>query len=235
MDGPALIRTFLIFFAGGLLLTAAAISVFLIGNMVWLYCLDGNPNQACGDALFYGAATPIYGVIIGMGINFLPLAVGAVLAVTGRKLFRSLPLWYVIAILPACALHSIACGSGSMGNGTGLQSSPYGRSVSAMETEGSVAMRSESASTGAMPEKCGTQPAMVRSRPAAVAAALTGLARLSPTRTATCGQRDHAFRPHFAKAGWPRRAKHPQVSAPIGSAVTPAGRRNPAGAIATSS
>ena len=61
MDGSALIRTFLIFFAGGLLLTAAAISVFLIGNMVWLYCLDGNPNQACGDALFYGAATPIYG------------------------------------------------------------------------------------------------------------------------------------------------------------------------------
>jgi hypothetical protein len=76
--------------------------------MVWLYCLDGNPNQACGDALFYGAASPIYGVIIGMGINFLPLAVGAVLAVTGRKLFRSLPLWYVIAILPACALAYLA-------------------------------------------------------------------------------------------------------------------------------
>ena len=108
MDGTALIRTFLIFFAGGLLLTAAAISVLLIGNMVWLYCLDGNPNQACGDALFYGAASPIYGIIIGMGINFLPLAVGAVLAVTGRKLFRSLPLWYVIAILPACALAYLA-------------------------------------------------------------------------------------------------------------------------------
>ena len=108
MDGSALIRTFLIFFAGGLLLTAAAISVFLIGNMVWLYCLDDNPNQACGDALFYGAASPIYGVIIGMGINFLPLAVGAVLAVTGRKLFRSLPLWYVIAILPVCVLAYMA-------------------------------------------------------------------------------------------------------------------------------
>jgi hypothetical protein len=108
MDGSALIRTFLIFFAGGLLLTAAAISVFLIGSMVWLYCLDGNANQACGDALFYGVASPIYGVIIGMGINFLPLAVGAVLAVIGRKLFRSLPLWYVVATLPACALAYLA-------------------------------------------------------------------------------------------------------------------------------
>ncbi len=82
MHGPALIRTFLIFFAGGLLLTTAAISIFLIGSMVWLHCLHDDPSQTCGDALFYGAASPIYGVIIGMGLNFLPLAVGALLAVT---------------------------------------------------------------------------------------------------------------------------------------------------------
>jgi hypothetical protein len=84
MHGPALIRTFLIFFAGGLLLTAAAISIFLIGSMVWLQCLHDDPTQTCGDALFYGAASPIYGIII--GINFLPLAVGALLAVLGRVL-----------------------------------------------------------------------------------------------------------------------------------------------------
>jgi hypothetical protein len=108
MHGPALIRTFLIFFAGGLLLTAAAISIFLIGNMVWLHCLHDDPSQTCGDALFYAAASPIYGIIIGMGINFLPLAVGALLAVLGRAFFRRLPLWYVIAILPACALAYLA-------------------------------------------------------------------------------------------------------------------------------
>jgi hypothetical protein len=108
MHGPALIRTFLIFFVGGLSLTAAAISIFLIGNMVWLQCLHDDPSLTCGDALFYGAASPIYGVIIGMGVNFLPLAVGAVLAVTGRAFFRRLPLWYVIAILPACALAYLA-------------------------------------------------------------------------------------------------------------------------------
>jgi hypothetical protein len=108
MQGPSLIRTFLIFFAGGLLLTAAAISIFLIGNMIWLHCLHDDPSQTCGDALFYGAASPIYGIIIGMGVNFLPLAVGALLAVTGRAFFRRLPLWYVIAILPACALAYVA-------------------------------------------------------------------------------------------------------------------------------
>jgi hypothetical protein len=53
-------------------------------------------------------ASPIYGIIIGMGLNFLPLAVGALLAVIGRAFFRRLPLWYVIAILPACALAYVA-------------------------------------------------------------------------------------------------------------------------------
>jgi hypothetical protein len=108
MHGPALIRTFLIFFAGGLLLTTAAVSAFLIGTMVWLHCLHHNPSQTCGDALFYATASPIYGVIIGMGINFLPLAVGGFLAVLGRWFFRAVPLWYLIAILPACALAYLA-------------------------------------------------------------------------------------------------------------------------------
>jgi hypothetical protein len=108
MHGPALIRTFVIFFGGGLLLTAAAISIFLIANMVWLQCVHDDPRLTCGDALFYGAASPIYGIILGMGLNFLPLAVGAVLAVAGRAFFRRLPLWTVIAILPACALAYLA-------------------------------------------------------------------------------------------------------------------------------
>src|SRR5437879_3427267 len=102
MDGTAKVRTFLIFFAGGLLLTTAAISAFLIGNMVWLHCLHDNPSMTCGDALFYAAASPIYGIIIGMAVNFLPLAVAALLAVLGRARFRAVPLWYLIAMLPAC-------------------------------------------------------------------------------------------------------------------------------------
>jgi hypothetical protein len=108
MNGSALIRTFLIFFAGGLLLTTAAVSVFLSGTMLWLHCLHDNPSQTCGDALFYSVASPIYGIIIGMSINFLPLAVGALLAVLGRARFRAVPLWYLIAILPACWLAYLA-------------------------------------------------------------------------------------------------------------------------------
>ena len=111
MDGSAMVRTFLIFFVGGLLLTTAAISLFTIGNAVWLHCLNNDPYQTCGDALFFAAASPFYGLVIGIGLNFLPLFVGAILAVIGRAIFRSVPLWYVLLILPACALAYVVQGS----------------------------------------------------------------------------------------------------------------------------
>jgi hypothetical protein len=102
--GPALFRTFLVFFVGGLLMTTAVISLFLIGEMVWLDCFHDNPDLVCGDALLLAVVSPLYGVTIGMAVNFLPLIAAAALAVLGRAVFRHLPLWYVIAILPACVL-----------------------------------------------------------------------------------------------------------------------------------
>ena len=108
MRGPGLLRTFLVFFVGGLLLTAVVISLFLIGDSVWRDCLHDNPADACADALFVAATSPIYGLVLGMGLNFMPLLVGSVLAVLGRAVFRDVPLWYVMAILPACVLaHSV--------------------------------------------------------------------------------------------------------------------------------
>jgi hypothetical protein len=111
MDGSALVRTFLIFFLGGLLLTAVAVSLFIIGDMVWRQCLHDDPGQSCGDALFFSLASPIYGVIIGIGFNFLPLFAAAVLAVLGRVYFKHVPLWLVIVILPICVLAFIAQGA----------------------------------------------------------------------------------------------------------------------------
>jgi len=107
----ALFRTFLVFFVGGLLMTTAVISLFLIGGIVWLDCLHDNPNHTCGDALFFVAVSPFYGIIIGMLVNFLPLMVGAALAVLGRAVFRYVPLWYLMTILAACVLAYRAQGS----------------------------------------------------------------------------------------------------------------------------
>jgi hypothetical protein len=107
----ALFRTFLIFFLGGLLMTTAVISLFLIGGIVWLDCLHENPNHTCGDALFFIAMSPFYGITIGMMVNFLPLIVGAALAVLGRAVFRYVPLWYVMTILAACVVAYRAQGS----------------------------------------------------------------------------------------------------------------------------
>ena len=100
----ALLRTFLVFFVGGLLMVATVICVLLIGDAVSKHCLHDNPNPTCGDALFFAAVSPVYGIGIGMALNFLPLLVGALLAVLGRAAYRRLPLWYVLAIVPACVL-----------------------------------------------------------------------------------------------------------------------------------
>src|SRR5215468_10094237 len=106
--------------------------------------------------------------------------------------------------------------------------------MSDIVSAGNVASKSEALRTGAIAAKFGTQPTMVRARPAAAAAAFTGFSTRVPTLTATCGQRDHALRPHRRNAGWPLRPKHRHVSAPIASAVTPSLVRPGAGAIATS-
>jgi hypothetical protein len=39
----AMLRTFLVFFIGGLLMTGAVVSLFLIGTTVWTDCLHANP------------------------------------------------------------------------------------------------------------------------------------------------------------------------------------------------
>jgi len=113
----AMLRTFLVFFVGGLLMITAVVSLFLIGDIIWLDCLHENPGRPCGDAMLLAAVSPIYGIAIGMAVSFLPLIVGAVLAVIGRAVFRRVPLWYVVAMLPACVLAYFAQGSPGFPNG----------------------------------------------------------------------------------------------------------------------
>src|SRR5258708_39264235 len=108
----------------------------------------------------------------------------------------------------------MAYGSGAIGNGTCLLSSRYGPSVSAIAIEGRVVNKSEPARTGAMAEKCGTQPAIFRFNPAVEAARFTGLVRLSPTRTARWGHCDQLLRPNPENAGCRWRPKQCHCSVP---------------------
>jgi hypothetical protein len=87
---------------------------------------------------------------------------------------------------------------------------------------------------GAMAEKCGTHPAILRSSPAADAATWTGLVRTSLTRTARCGHRVQASAPHRENAGCPLRAKQRHCSVPTASPMMPSGSRDCAGVMAIS-
>ena len=100
----AMFRTFLVFFLGGVLITTAVITLLLIGQYVWLDCLQDNPTHTCGDALLFVVVSPVYGIGIAMALYFLPIIVGTALAVFGRGFLGYVPLWYVMAILPVCAL-----------------------------------------------------------------------------------------------------------------------------------
>ena len=111
MNGPAMLRTFLVFFVGGLLAATAVISLVMSGGIIWLDCLHDNPGHVCGDALLFAAISPFYGLLLGMFVGFLPIFVGATLAVIGRAFFHHIPPWYVIAMLPACVLVYAAQGS----------------------------------------------------------------------------------------------------------------------------
>jgi len=64
----ALLRTFLIFFVGGLLMKATVICLLLIGDTVSNHCLYDNPNPTCGDALMFVAVSPVYAIGIGMAL-----------------------------------------------------------------------------------------------------------------------------------------------------------------------
>jgi hypothetical protein len=111
MNGSLMLRTFLVFFVGGLLVAIGVISLVLSGGAIWMDCFHDNPGHACGDAIFFAAVTPFYGVVLALFVAFLPLAVGATLATLGRAVLRHIPLWYALAILPACVLAYLAQGS----------------------------------------------------------------------------------------------------------------------------
>ena len=71
------------------------------------------------------------------------------------------------------AFHSSAWGMGGIGNGTSARIRGRPASESAMPKDTRVANRSVPVRTGATAAKCGTHPAIVRSRPAFAAATLT--------------------------------------------------------------
>jgi hypothetical protein len=111
MNGPLMLRTFLVFFVGGLLVAIVIISVVLSGGAIWMDCFHDNPGHVCGDAILFAAVTPFYGVVLALFVAFLPLVVSAVLATLGRAVLRHVPLWYTLVILPASVLAYLAQGA----------------------------------------------------------------------------------------------------------------------------
>jgi hypothetical protein len=106
-----MLRTFLVFFVGGWLLAAAALTFVLAGGMIWMDCFHDNRGHVCGDALLFILVAPFYGIGLAMSVCFVPVIVGALFAVLSQAVFRRVPMWYAMAILPVCVLAYFAQGA----------------------------------------------------------------------------------------------------------------------------
>jgi hypothetical protein len=108
MSEAAIIRTFLVFFGGGLLMTAAVIGVFSLVEDVRLLCFEGNAGYSCGNVIWIALATPFAAIMVAMTANLLPLIAGPLLAALGRGIFHRVPVWYLPVILAVCVLVRLA-------------------------------------------------------------------------------------------------------------------------------
>jgi hypothetical protein len=111
MNGPESLRMFLLFFIGPWLIAAAAVACVLVGTAIWSDCLHDSPGHVCGDALLFVLIAPFYSIGFAMSVWFMPMVVGALLAVLGGAIFGRVPAWYAMAVLPVCALAYVAQGA----------------------------------------------------------------------------------------------------------------------------
>jgi len=112
MKMVAALKTFLVFFVSGVALGTAMATVVLIFDAIWTDCFAGIPGTpVCGDGVLVALTLWVPAVGTTMGIAFVPLLAGAVLAAVGRRLLDRIPLWYAAAILPLCLLAYLAVGA----------------------------------------------------------------------------------------------------------------------------
>lgn len=111
MKTIAALRTFLVFFVGGIILGVAVGTLVLGFQVLRAGCLAAIPGAACGDAVLVALTlwVPATGAVFGLA--FAPLLAGAVLAAVGRRFLDGVPLWYVMAVLPLCVLAYLGVGA----------------------------------------------------------------------------------------------------------------------------
>ena len=111
MKKIAALRTFLVFFVGGVVLGTVGVTVIMSFEIIRTGCFGDDPDAVCGDALLIALTTWFPASGIAMSAAFVPVLAGAVLAALGRALFGRVPLWYAIAVVPACVLAYLAVGA----------------------------------------------------------------------------------------------------------------------------
>lgn len=108
----AALKTGLVFFVGGVVLGTVVGTAVLSFDAIARGCfaaVDGAP--VCADAVLLALTLWVPAIGATVGIAFVPLLAGAVLAAAGRRFLGRVPLWYAAAMVPPCVLAYLAVGA----------------------------------------------------------------------------------------------------------------------------
>lgn len=97
-------RTLLAFIVGGFILNFAVIMVYDICKIVWIDFLHYNPNRSQADALYLMANSPIVALIFTLLYSTLPVIVGAIVAMASHQIWKRVPFYSLIIMLPLCVI-----------------------------------------------------------------------------------------------------------------------------------
>ena len=90
------------FTLGGFALHVATVTVWHIGDLVWVDFIHVNPNRSQSNALAMMALSPVYGILFALIFSWLPLLVGTIGALAAYRVWGRVPLWSLFVMLPLC-------------------------------------------------------------------------------------------------------------------------------------
>jgi len=99
---------FVIFIIAGFVISVAVLTVFAIGNVVWVDFLHDNPNRSHFNAMEMIVMSPGFGVFGALLLFGYALVTGAICAVISFAIFQRVPLWLLIAAIPLCLFAAYA-------------------------------------------------------------------------------------------------------------------------------
>jgi hypothetical protein len=93
-----------LFLFGGFLITVVTFSLYVAGDTVYTDYIRHNPNRTYRETMQTLYVSPFAGFFLSLWNMPLALITGTVSAMIGFRILGRLPFWYLLVMLPLCAV-----------------------------------------------------------------------------------------------------------------------------------